>query len=127
MPKSKLSGTEWASARITWEGDARHGFSWLVRELSLPVSQQYVGRRSFKEGWQKRDSGDEENCNTSSGNNEACEESIRRKQIRDALFQSAMGLNEVEEQCVIDGLVVTIKRRLPPSVEAQIFWLSRRL
>lgn len=46
--------------------------------------------------------------------------------VVEALFKSALGLHVVKEYQVIDGETITIKRRIPPSVEAQIFWLSTR-
>lgn len=54
--KPKLSPEQWASVRAAWEADAREGYTWLVKELELPVSAPAVRKTAVREGWGKKDS-----------------------------------------------------------------------
>lgn len=49
----KLTAEQWADVRAAWERDEREGFTWLVRELSLPVTAPGVRKRALSEGWAK--------------------------------------------------------------------------
>lgn len=49
----KLTPEQWNDARRAWEGDARDGFTWLARELALPVSAPAVRKTATKQGWAK--------------------------------------------------------------------------
>lgn len=51
---AKMTAKQWEKARKLWEADARPGYSWLQRELNLPVSRVAVSRRAKAEGWEKR-------------------------------------------------------------------------
>ena len=53
MAAPKLSNEEWAKARRHWEGDPRDGFTWLVNELSLPVSPNGAKKKAGQGGWRK--------------------------------------------------------------------------
>lgn len=50
----KLTAEQWAEVRAVWEQDARDGFTWLVRELDLPVTAPGVRKRALSEEWAKR-------------------------------------------------------------------------
>lgn len=49
----KLSAERWGDARRVWEQDDRAGFTWLVKELSLPVSVPAVQKTATRQGWLK--------------------------------------------------------------------------
>ena len=49
----KLTAEQWADVRTTWERDSRDGFTWLVRELDLPVTAPAVRKRALSEEWAK--------------------------------------------------------------------------
>lgn len=51
--KPKLTPEQWADVRNHWEGDSRDGYSWLVEELSLPVSAPAVRKVAIRDGWSK--------------------------------------------------------------------------
>ena len=51
---AKMTPAQWKKAKRLWEADPREGFTWLVRELSLPVSRVAVSRRAKANEWQKR-------------------------------------------------------------------------
>ena len=51
--KPKLTPEELSNAQNTWESDAREGYTWLVRELSLPVSAPAIRKAAIKAGWTK--------------------------------------------------------------------------
>ncbi len=51
--KPKLTPEQWADVRKHWEGDSRDGYSWLVEELSLPVSAPAVRKVAIRDGWSK--------------------------------------------------------------------------
>ena len=51
---AKMTPAQWKKAKRLWEADPREGFTWLVRELSLPVSRVAVSRRAKADEWQKR-------------------------------------------------------------------------
>lgn len=44
----------WAEAKTVWEEDARPGYAWLARDLSLPVTGSAVRNQAIKNGWLKR-------------------------------------------------------------------------
>lgn len=54
MAVPKLTVKQWNDVRSVWEGDPRDGFTWLVRELDLPVSVPGVRKAADRDGWQKR-------------------------------------------------------------------------
>lgn len=49
----KLSPQKWTAVRIKWENDSRDGFTWLVAEMSLPVSAPAVRKTAVRDGWLK--------------------------------------------------------------------------
>lgn len=49
----KLSAEQWGHAQRAWEQDAREGYTWLVKELSLPVSVPAVRKTAARQGWLK--------------------------------------------------------------------------
>jgi len=53
----KLTPEQWSDARRTWEQDDREGYTWLVKELALPVSVQAVRKQAqnSKQPWAKID------------------------------------------------------------------------
>ena len=51
--KPKLTPEQWADVRKHWESDSRDGYSWLVEELSLPVSAPAVRKVAIRDGWSK--------------------------------------------------------------------------
>lgn len=51
---AKLSNDEWSAVRERWESDPRPGYTWIVKELKLPVTHVAVHKRSHKETWAKR-------------------------------------------------------------------------
>lgn len=51
--KPKLTPEQWADVRKHWENDSRDGYSWLVEELSLPVSAPAVRKVAIRDGWSK--------------------------------------------------------------------------
>jgi hypothetical protein len=51
---ARLSPEEWIVARTRWECDPRTGYVWLMKELSLPVSDVAIIKRAKKEGWTKQ-------------------------------------------------------------------------
>ncbi|PTQ86884.1 hypothetical protein [Nitrosomonas ureae] len=51
--KPKLTQEEWEAVRIAWESDPREGYSWLVKELNLPVSRPAIGKVAAREFWKK--------------------------------------------------------------------------
>lgn len=52
--KPKLSPEEWGQIRDTWESDARDGYTWLVKELELPVSAPAVRKTAVRDSWAKK-------------------------------------------------------------------------
>ena len=50
----KLTLEQWRDVRDAWELDPRDGYTWLVKELSLPVSAPGVRKAALKQGWVKR-------------------------------------------------------------------------
>lgn len=50
----KLSLEQWWDVRDAWEQDPRDGYTWLVKELDLPVSAPGVRKTALKQGWVKR-------------------------------------------------------------------------
>ncbi|NYT68787.1 hypothetical protein [Pusillimonas noertemannii] len=52
--KPKLSPEEWGQIRDTWEADPRDGYTWLVRELDLPVSAPAVRKTAVRDSWAKK-------------------------------------------------------------------------
>jgi hypothetical protein len=120
MKKASLSKEEMAIVRSRWESDKRLGFAWLVRDMSLPFSPQYLNRLAKRDAWKKEDGLD-----TAANFVAELQVTMRTKMVEDAIFKSALGLHEIKEQSLVAGRVVTITRKIPPSVEAQIFLLSR--
>lgn len=51
--KPKLTEREWLEVKHMWEADPRPGYTWLVREMDLPVSAPAVRKTAVKEGWEK--------------------------------------------------------------------------
>lgn len=49
----KLLEGQLRKVRKAWEIDDRKGFSWLCKEMNLPVSRQYLGRIAREQGWKK--------------------------------------------------------------------------
>lgn len=117
---ASLTPSEMDVIRSRWETDKRTGFTWLVSELSLPFTPQYLNRFAKKRGWKKA-----EGFDTTVKALSDLQAPMRNKMVEDAIFRSAMGLHEVKEPIIVAGRVVTITKRLPPSVEAQIYLLSR--
>ncbi len=54
-PIPKISPEQWAKVRSLWELDARDGYTWIVKQLSLPVSANAVRKKAVQEGWAKAD------------------------------------------------------------------------
>lgn len=50
----KLTIEQWWDVRDAWEQDPRDGYTWLVKELELPVSAPGVRKTALKQGWAKR-------------------------------------------------------------------------
>lgn len=50
----KLSPEQWAEARARWEYDHRDGYTWLVAEMSLPVSAPAVRKTAVRDEWMKK-------------------------------------------------------------------------
>jgi len=50
----KLSYNDWADARARWESDPRQGYSWLVTDMTLPVSGAAVRNKATRERWRKK-------------------------------------------------------------------------
>lgn len=50
----KLTLEQWWDVRDAWEQDPRDGYTWLVKELELPVSAPGVRKTALKQGWVKR-------------------------------------------------------------------------
>lgn len=50
----KLSPEQWADVRARWEADPRDGFTWLVSEMSLPVSAPAVRKTASRDEWLKK-------------------------------------------------------------------------
>ncbi|WMC11735.1 hypothetical protein PU634_05050 [Oceanimonas pelagia] len=53
MAVPKLTAEQWAEVRRVWETDSRDGYTWLVRELELPVSAPAVRKTALKQEWSK--------------------------------------------------------------------------
>jgi len=53
MAVPKLTPEQWAEIKRAWQADPRDGYTWLVRELALPVSAPAVRKMALKQGWQK--------------------------------------------------------------------------
>lgn len=51
---AKMNDRQWQLAREAWEADPREGYTWLARELELPVSVPAVRKTALKQGWSKR-------------------------------------------------------------------------
>lgn len=49
----RLTPEQWTDARRVWERDGRDGYTWLVKELALPVSAPAVRKTATKQGWTK--------------------------------------------------------------------------
>lgn len=49
----KLPEDHWADVRARWESDPRNGYSWLVADLTIPVTGAAVRNRAIREGWCK--------------------------------------------------------------------------
>ena len=52
--KKRMSPEEWAGIRAKWETDPRDGYTWIVTEMNLSVSDVAVLKRARKEGWAKK-------------------------------------------------------------------------
>lgn len=55
MAVPKLTAKQWNDVRSVWESDPRDGFTWLVRELELPVSVPGVRKAADRDGWEKQE------------------------------------------------------------------------
>ena len=53
-PKKRMTPDEWADVRAKWEGDPRDGYTWVVNEMNLSVSDVAVLKRARNEGWAKK-------------------------------------------------------------------------
>jgi len=51
--RPKLAQDEWEAIQRRWEADEREGYTWLVKELGLPVSAPAVRKRAIKDDWLK--------------------------------------------------------------------------
>lgn len=51
--KPKLTAEQWAGVRDRWEADKRDGYSWLVEEMTLPVSAPAVRKAAIRDEWSK--------------------------------------------------------------------------
>lgn len=49
----KLTNGQIRKVRKAWEIDNRKGFSWICKEMNLPVSRQYLERMAKEQGWKK--------------------------------------------------------------------------
>jgi hypothetical protein len=49
----KLTPDQWAAFRKIWQEDERQGFTWLVREYDMPVSEAAVRKKAKSDGWLK--------------------------------------------------------------------------
>ena len=52
--KPKLTPGEWASVRNTWESDPREGYTWLIDELSIPMTRAGLRKVALREVWTKK-------------------------------------------------------------------------
>lgn len=52
--KKRMTLEEWASVRAKWETDPREGYTWIITEMNLSVSDVAVLKRARKEGWAKK-------------------------------------------------------------------------
>lgn len=57
MAVPKLTAEQWAEVRRVWETDSRDGYTWLVRELELPVTAPAVRKAALRDGWTKAPAG----------------------------------------------------------------------
>lgn len=49
----KLTKEQWQEIRTRWENDPREGHSWLVNEMSLPLTHNTIFVKAKREGWTK--------------------------------------------------------------------------
>lgn len=49
----RLTPEQWAEVRKVWEGDARPGFEWTVRDMQLAITGAAVRKKASIEGWEK--------------------------------------------------------------------------
>lgn len=49
-----MTADEWGEVRSRWESDPREGYTWIVSEMNLGVSDVAVLKRARKEGWAKK-------------------------------------------------------------------------
>lgn len=54
MTKRRMTVEEWQEVRARWEADPRDGYTWVVREMNLSVSDVSVFKRARKETWAKK-------------------------------------------------------------------------
>lgn len=52
--KPKLTPEQWVEVKAVWESDPREGFTWIVKEMSLPVSRVAVRKVALNEKWAKK-------------------------------------------------------------------------
>ena len=50
----RMTADEWGEVRGRWESDPREGYTWIVSEMNLGVSDVAVLKRARKEGWAKK-------------------------------------------------------------------------
>ena len=50
----RMTADEWGEVRSRWESDPREGYTWIVSEMNLGVSDVAVLKRARKEGWAKK-------------------------------------------------------------------------
>lgn len=54
-PVPKILTAQWTKVRSLWEMDPRDGYTWIVKQLALPVSANAVRKKAVQEGWAKVD------------------------------------------------------------------------
>lgn len=49
-----MTADEWGEVRSRWESDPREGYTWIVSEMNLGVSDEAIRKRARNEGWAKK-------------------------------------------------------------------------
>lgn len=107
--KPKLSPAQWAEVRSRWEGDSREGYTWLVDEMSLPVSAPGVRKTALREGWVK--------AGASKGDTRATEAPTRASKGRKVSKVSENHQGEVSE--TMPETIETMSEARPPVTAAE--------